>query len=352
MFSFFNSLFAQESSNGFDQSERIINKIIRKKKVPGLAITVSKNNEVVWSKGFGFADVTNKIPVDPDRTIFRIGSVSKPIAAAGLLKIVEEGKMTLDSSVYNYVPYFPKKDYDINIKQLGGHLSGIRNYQGNEFKINEPLGIREGISLFEKDALLFQPGTNYNYTSYNWNLISLAIQECVKIPFEDFVKFKVLIPFNMGKTFVDKNQDIDGKAIFYEKFRRRRFKPVQETNNFFKLASGGYLSTSKDINTFGNALLNDSLVDSNQLKPFITAQKINNDESTSTYYGVGFQVSYDSRGRPYFGHIGNGLGVYGIFYVYPEEKVVLSILTNISNPNIDKEFDKLIDTLFESMKLN
>ncbi|AJR04586.1 serine hydrolase domain-containing protein [Siansivirga zeaxanthinifaciens] len=349
LFPSFKSLLAQSTINAFSKSERIVKKLIRKKQVPGLAITVSKNNKVLWSKGYGYSDLTNKTLVDPDKTVFRIGSVSKPIAAIGLLKIVEDSLMTLESSIYNYVPYFPKKDYDITIKQLGGHLSGIRNYQGNEFKLNKPLDIREGISLFANDSLLFQPGTKYNYTSYNWNLISLAIQECTKIPFEDFVKYKVLIPFNMNKTFVDNNQYIDGKAIFYKKIRKRHFKPVENVNNYFKIASGGYLSTSKDINIFGNALLNDSLVNPKQFKPFITAQKINNNDANSTYYGIGFQVSKDSSGRPYFGHIGNGLGGYGIFYVYPEQKVVLSILTNTSNPNVDKKFNKLIDTLFDSI---
>jgi CubicO group peptidase (beta-lactamase class C family) len=352
MFSFFNQLFAQNTLSEFNKAERIINRMVRKHKVPGLAITVSKNQEVVWSQGFGYADLKNKIPVSTNNTIFRIGSVSKPLAAMALLKTVEEGLITIDSSVYNYIPYFPKKKHDITIKQLGGHLSGIRNYKGNEFKNNKPLSIREGVKLFEDDPLLFKPGSDYNYTSYNWNLISLAIEEQAKIPFEAFVKTRVLMPFQMEKTFPDKNQALDNKAVFYRKVGRRRFKPESNVNNYFKLASGGYLSTSEDINLFGNAILKDSLTNSNQLKPFVTAQKIDGNKSKSTYYGIGFQVSNDSNGRFYFGHIGNGLGGYGIFYVYPEQDVVISILTNCSNPNIDKTFDKLIDAVFESLEIN
>ncbi|MFI1743457.1 serine hydrolase domain-containing protein [Thalassobellus sediminis] len=352
MFSFFNQLFAQNTFGEFNKAERIVEKIIRRHKVPGLAITVSKNQEVVWSQGFGYSDLKNKTPVNPKTTIFRIGSISKPIASIALLNAVEEGLIMLDSSVYNYVPYFPKKEYDITIRQLGGHLSGIRNYKGNEFKNNKPLTIREGVKLFENDSLLFKPGTNYAYTSYNWNLISLAIQEQAKIPFEEFVETRVLTPFQMKKTFSDKNEALEGKAVFYKKVGRKRFKPVREVNNYFKLASGGYLSTSEDINILGNALLKGSLVNKNQLKPFIIAQKTKNSVSKSTYYGLGFQVSYDSSGRFYFGHIGNGLGGYGIFYVYPDQEVVISILINCSNPNIDKKFDKLIDTIFESIELN
>ena len=351
IFSFFNQLFAQNTSGEFNKAERIIDRIIRRHKVPGLAITVSKNQEVVYSQGFGYADLKNKILINPSNTIFRIGSVSKPIAALALLKTIEEGLIMIDSSVYNYIPYFPKKRYDITIKQLGGHLSGIRNYKGNEFKNNKPFSIREGIKLFEDEPLLFKPGTNYAYTSYNWNLISLAIQEQAKIPFEEFVKTRVLTPFQMKKTFPDKNQALEGKAVFYRKVGRRRFKPESEVNNFFKLASGGYLSTSEDINKFGNAILRFFFNNPNPLKPFITAQKTKDGVSKSTYYGIGFQVSNDSSGRFYFGHIGNGLGGYGIFYVYPEQGVVISILANCSNPNIDKKFDKLIDAIFDALVL-
>lgn len=350
MFSFFNQLFAQTTTKEFNKAERIIKKMIRKRKVPGLAITVSKGQEVLWSEGFGYANVKKKIPVSPDKTIFRIGSVSKPIAATALLKMVEERAIDLDSSVYAYLPYFPKKKYDITIKQLGGHLSGIRNYKGNEFKNNKPLSIREGVGLFENDSLLFQPGTNHAYTSYNWNLISLAIEEQAKVPFEDYVKARVLIPFKMHHTFADKNDDtIPNKAIFYRKAGRRRFKPVSKVNNYFKLAGGGYLSTSEDVNRFGNALLNDSLVSQKALKPFITTQSTS--DNRLTYYGIGFQASFDHSGRPYFGHVGNGLGGYGIFYVYPENGVVLSILMNCSNPNIDENFNELIDAIFEAIQL-
>ena len=352
IFSCSNQLLAQRATEKFNRAERIISRMIRKHKIPGLAITVSKNQEVVWSEGFGYADLKNKIPVIPNNTVFRIASVSKPIAAMALLKAVEEGLVMLDSSIYNYVPYFPKKRYDISIRQLAGHLSGIRNYKGNEFKNNKPLCIRDGIKLFESDSLLFKPGTNFAYSSYNWNLISLAIQEQANIPFEDFVITHVLNPFQLNKTVADKNKVIDGKAIFYKKKGKRRFKPVSEVSNYFKLASGGYLSTSEDITNFGNVLLKDSLIQHDQLKPFITAQKLNTDESRSTYYGLGFEVSNDSSGRFYFGHVGSGLGGYGIFYIYPEQGVVITILINCSNPEIDKTFNKLIDSVFESLESN
>ena len=346
MLSFFNKVFSQAPQHEFAKAERIIKKMIRKKKVPGLAITVSKNNEILWSEGYGYAQLKKRIKVNPNETLFRVGSVSKPIAAVGLLKLVEEGKIALDSSIYNYLPYFPKKKYDFSVREIGGHLSGIRNYKGNEFKLNKPLSIKEGIDLFKEDSLLFKPGTQYLYTSFNWNLISLAIQEQAKLPFEDYIRQNILEPLNMNNTVPDVSDDsLENKAQFYQKVGRRRFKKVPKVHNFYKLAGGGYLSTAADLNTFGNALLNQKLCSYEQLKPFVSSQTLT--DGTLTYYGIGFQASYDHRGRPFYGHVGNGLGGYGIFYVYPKSNVVITLLMNCSNPNQDKVFEAIIDELFK-----
>ena len=346
MFSFISNLFGQQDV-GFEKADRVLKKLVRKKKIPGIAITITKNGSTQYSKGYGYADLEKETLVDPAITIFRVGSVSKPIAAAGLAKMVANGQLKLSDSIHNCVSYFPKKHLDFTLKQLGGHLAGIRNYKGNEFMNNKPLTIKEGVALFEKDSLLFKPGEGYFYTSFSWNLLSLAMQEVAKKPFEDIVKDEVLIPLGLSKTFPDKQQEVTDKAVFYRKKRRREFVEASPVNNFFKLAGGGYLSTSEDISKLGNAYLTNEFLSKQVKEEFVTSQRIGD---KLTYYGVGWQASYDHKNRPYFGHIGNGLGGYGIFYVYPEENIVVSILMNCSNPNQDKKFHKIIDAVFDELK--
>lgn len=343
--SLFNSLFAQNKASSYDKVVQIADRLVKKKKVPGIAISVIKNDTLVFSKGFGYANLETKQNVNPNTTIFRVASVSKPISAVGLAKAIEAKQMDLDASIYTYLPDFPKKAYDFSLRQLGGHLAGIRNYKGNEFANTKPLTIAEGVALFKNDTLLFKPGTDYYYTSYSWNLIALSIQEKLKIPFEEFIKTQVLQPLGMTNTYADKNQDLKHKAKFYKKQRFRKFKEVAPVHNYFKLASGGYLSTSEDIALFGKALLNDRLLDPEILNVFTTSQQIGD---RKTYYGIGFQVSYDHKGRPYYGHVGNGLGGYAIFYVYPKDNVVVSMLMNCSNPNKDKQFNKILDAILKA----
>lgn len=310
IFLFATPLFSQNNSD-FNKANRLLKKLVRKKKVPGIAITVNQNGKTVLSKGYGYSNVEKKILVDPISTIFRIGSISKPITASGLAKMVEEERIDLEKSIHGYVAHFPEKEYDFTVKQLGGHLAGIRNYKANEFMNNTRLSIKEGVELFENDSLLFPPGKKYAYTSYSLNFIALAIQETNGIPFETYIEKTVLHPLKMFNIQPDKKQELVNKATFYLTPKKKKFIIAQEVDNYFKLAGGGYLSTSEDIAKLGNAYLRDDFLPNQIKKEFITSQKIGEQK---TYYGIGWQASYDHKGRAYFGHIGNGLG--GWYYIY------------------------------------
>ena len=336
---------------GLAKAECELQRLIQSKKVPGIAVSVLKNGKPYFKKGYGFADIENKITINPEKSVFRIASVSKPIAATALAKMVDEGIIDLDTTFYSYVPYYPKKEWDFTIRQLASHTAGIRGYMGKEYGLNEPYSIKESIGIFKDDALLFEPGTRYHYNSYDWVLISLAMQEDNGIPFEQYVKTKVLDPLGLENTFAasptgmdvleNKNLQI---TTFYSK-SSLGFRKAIPVNNFFKLAGGGYLSTAQDISNFGQAFLNKEVLNDSTQNQFLSSEIINNE---LTYYGLGWQVSQDAKGRPFYGHIGNGVGGYSNFFVYPKEKMVLSILINCTNPNVQEELDQVIDAFLSS----
>ena len=340
--------FAQENRNGIEnaikKSERIINKLIGKESVPGIAITVIKDSAIIWQQGYGYADIAQQIPVNAKTTLFRIASISKPIAATGLARMVADSIIDINASFYRYVPYFPKKKYDFTIKQLGSHTSGIRGYKGKEFINNSPLNIKEGVGLVMNDPLLFKPGTSYLYSSYNWNLIALAMQEVIGVPFEVYIKEKVLMPLQMHRTIADTQDTISNKAVFYTRNRRKGQRIASPVNNYYKLAAGGYLSTSDDIAKLGNAYLQGNFIPEIIASQFLTSQKTG---TNRTHYGIGWEVSFDDENRPFYGHVGNGIGAYAFFYIYPAQKMVFSILMNVTNPGVDEELRKVIDYIID-----
>ncbi|MBU2948998.1 beta-lactamase family protein [Zobellia uliginosa] len=367
--------------NGLVAADMQLTSLVKEKKVPGLAITVLKDGEKFFQKGYGFADMEEKVLVNPQSSVFRIASISKPISATALAHMVSEGLIDLDASFYTYVPYYPKKKYDFTIRQLASHTAGIRGYRGVEYGLNKTYSIKESIEIFKDDELLFKPGTDYLYNSFDWVLISLAMQEVSGIPFEEYVKQKVLGPLEMSNTFwpafdcpqsgpadevgqtpmvfeeqkraltraasVRAQSRTSDVVKFYSK-NRLGFREAIPVDNFYKLAGGGFLSTTEDIAKLGQAYLQGKVISSKLQKDFLTAQKIN---GASTYYGLGWQVSEDVKGRPYYGHVGNGVGGYSNFFVYPNENMVFSILTNCTDPKIQLELDVIIDQFISSDNL-
>lgn len=327
---------------GLSKADVLLRNLVRERKVPGLSITVLRDGEVLLQKGYGHADLDTKRRIVPQCTQFRIASVSKPIAATALATMVGDGLLDLDASFYEYVPYYPKKEYDFTLRQLAGHTAGIRGYQGAEYGLDRPMSIKDSIAIFKDDPLLFEPGTRYLYNSFDWVLISLAIQEVAGMPFEDYVNEKVLAPLGLQRT----TAEMPGVAYpdattFYSK-NRLCFRKAIPVINFYKLAGGGYLSTSADIASFGQAYLEGRVGNAQVVRQFLTSQSV---KGAPTHYGLGWQVSRDAKGRDFYGHVGNAVGGYSNFFVYSKQRMVFAILVNCTNPGIQETLDRAVDEL-------
>ena len=100
--------------------------------LPGLAVAIAQNGEIVFSEGVGFAELDNRTP-QTGRSVHNIGSVSKVVAATGVMQLVEAGKIDLDAEIQTYLSYYPKKKYPVTLRHILTHTSGTRHYNGTEF---------------------------------------------------------------------------------------------------------------------------------------------------------------------------------------------------------------------------
>ena len=333
-----------------EKANTLFNNLVAEKKVPGLAVTILDKGKILLQNGYGFADIDKRIKVHPKDTVFRIASISKCITGLALGKMVEGGLVDLDESFYTYVPYYPKKKYDFTLRQLASHTAGIRGYRGKEYALNQEYSIKDGIEVFKNDPLFFEPGTSYLYNSFDFVLLSLAMQEASGIPFQDYVKEHVLIPLGLKNTFSPEDLDVNSSAVanktqFYTR-RSLSFQEAVEVNNTYKLAGGGYLSTCDNVAKLGQAILERKLLKSETYEQLLTSQII---DGKPIYYGLGFQVSQDSKGRPFVGHVGNSVGAYTNLFVYPGPEKVVAILINCTDPKVQPILDEAIDALFEVM---
>ncbi|WP_396603195.1 serine hydrolase domain-containing protein [Algibacter sp. R77976] len=315
-------------------------KFLRQQGIPGMSISVSKKGELIWSKGFGYATRKPKTKVEPNKTLFRIASISKSITALTLAKLLDNNEIDLNESIYYYLPDYPKQAYNFTVKELGGHLAGIRSYQGNEFTNNKKMSITEGVNLFKNDSLLFEPSTQFSYNTFGYVLLSEIMQKASKTDFNDLVSNAVFKPLGMTHTMLEDSElVIKNKTSFY---REKRVLSSAVANEY-KVAGGGFLSTSEDLIKFGEEIISPTTVSKEALSNMLSSQKLKSGKLTG--YGIGFSVESTKNNTPKYYHTGGGIGASTVLLIYPEEDLVISVLTNKSGVSMDA-FGKTLEAIF------
>jgi serine beta-lactamase-like protein LACTB, mitochondrial len=294
---------------------------------PAVLVAVSRDGRLVWSEAIGCADLELSVPVTTT-TRLRIGSVSKPLTAAGLGILVEEGKLDLDAPIQKYVPDFPKKAWPITTRQLAGHLAGIRHYEDGEFEIRDHYEtVRAGLAVFEKDALLFEPGTQFSYSSYGWNLISAVMEAASGEGFLDFMQRRVFDAAGLTHTSADDAAAlVPQRGRFYTRDAAGHVVNAGFVDNSYKWAGGGFVSTAEDLVRFANVLVEGRLLKPETLQLLWTSQKTSDGKNTD--YGIGWGVTRDAKGRRRFSHSGGAQGGTAYLVIYPDQKLAAAMIVN------------------------
>jgi CubicO group peptidase (beta-lactamase class C family) len=236
---------------------------MEKNKVPGLTIGFVKD-DYIWVKGFGYADLENRVPAKAE-SAYRFASVQKSMTAAAILQLVEQRKIDLDAEIQSYVPYFPKKKYPITIRQLLGHLGGIPHYVDRDVEqhIKVHKTTREAIDIFANYDLVAEPGTKFSYSSYGYDLLGAAIEGASKQPYADYMRDHLWQPLGMSDTRMDDPLDlipnrVRGYQIIDGALKNSEFIDVSS-----RFAAGGARGSVVDLLKFLRGL-NDSKVLSRQ----------------------------------------------------------------------------------------
>ena len=315
-----------------EEARALVRADIAERGYPGIAIAVSVDAETVWSEGFGYTDLEHRIPMSPS-VKFRVGSISKSLTAAAVASLVEDGRLDLDAPVQQYVPSFPEKAHPITTRQLGGHLGGIRHYQGDENFIRDPYAtVLDGLSIFADDPLLHEPGTAFSYTSHGFNLISAVVAGAAEEPFLDYMREAVFRPLGMRDTVADfVTPIIPGRTRYYVRDAGGRVVNAPFVNNSYKWAGGGFLSTTGDVLRFANAHLDDGFLSEPSRKLLFTEQQTRDGEGVG--YGFGWFIRTREDGRRLLSHSGGSVGGTSLMVMQPDSRVVVVGLINLTGAN-------------------
>lgn len=296
---------------------------------PGMSVAVGIDGRVVWSEGFGYADVEHRVPVW-EETKFRIGSVSKPLTAAAIGLLLEGGKLDLDAPVQQYVPSFPEKRWPITTRLVAGHIAGVRHYRGDEnYSSRRYATVLEGLEIFQDDTLLFEPGSRYSYSSYGWNLLSAVVEGASGEEFLPYMQENVFDRLGMVHTVAEHTDSIIPHRTGY--YLRRRDGAVVNApfvDNSYKWAGGGFISTPEDLVRFGFAHLRDDFLNPETITELWTPQRLTDGRSTG--YGIGWGASLEDGRFTRASHGGGSVGGTTSFMVLPQENAVIAIVGNMS----------------------
>ena len=295
--------------------------------IPGMQLSVSSKNNIIFSGGFGYADIENKKKVDR-LTRFRIASVTKPLTAAAMIKLAAEGKQDIDVDVRTYAPSFPEKKHALTTRQLAGHLGGIRDYY--EISIDEVIknphfeNATEAIEVFKNDTLMSSPGDQYLYSSFGYSLIGAAIEGASGQSYLEYMQENIWKPLLMSATYGD---IADSTMIHKAKFYYPNEEEAKPYDLSYSHASGGLISTTDDLLKFGNAVLYGDFFDGRFKKQWFKTQYTTDKKPTN--YGLGWYLGKDSDNRKIWYHVGQSPASGAVLILYPDEGIIIALLANM-----------------------
>lgn len=322
--------------------DRILEEALAAGALPSVSAAVALDGEIVWARAVGFADLAAEEPATAESQ-YRIGSSSKPVTATLAARLYEEGALDLDAPVRGYVPSFPAKEQPVTARQLLSHTAGIRHYGLCFcFPIWEYENTRhfesvdDALTVFAEDPLLFEPGTDFSYSSYGTVLLSAALEGAGQGSFLSLMDERVFRPLGMHRTAADlPTLENDRRVTFYE-VRPGEYKEAYAVDNSLKWAGGGFVSTPSDLARLGSAWLSGSFLAPATRDLFWTPQTLANGEVNEQSYALGWRhgttttLFADERPVPVAHHNGTAKGSSSSFGLYPQQGLAISVLTNRS----------------------
>jgi CubicO group peptidase (beta-lactamase class C family) len=332
-------------------------------RLPGISIAVVKDQDIVWSKGYGYADVEKKSPMQP-QSICSICSISKLFTSVAVMQLVEQGKIRLDDSIAAVLPSFNLKQQfaesgPITIRSLLTHSSGLPResdypyWSAPDFnfpsqnEVNQKLG---------SQSTLYPASTYFQYSNLGMTILGELVEHISGIPYEQYVEENILKPLRLADThpFLPEKLWGDKMATGYNGMHRDGHRDKMP---FFKAKgiapAAGFSSSAEDLARFaswqfrllskgGKEILRASTLRDMQRVQFL-------DPDWKTAYGLGFAVQ-DFNGSTLVGHGGSCPGYLSLLTMDIKEKLAIVVMINAQGESLPKYADAIYNVLKKAIR--
>ncbi|MBG85648.1 MAG: hypothetical protein CMO80_01955 [Verrucomicrobiales bacterium] len=361
--------------------DRFMRAFLKKHKVPGASLAITRNGKLVYARGFGWANRERKIPVKAD-SLFRIASISKPITAVAIMKLVEAGRFNLDDRMMDLltdrIRYRASKPFDARLNDitvrdllqhsggwdrgrsfapmsLGGHLM-----VANELKKKPPCDTRDVMTFMFRRPLQFDPGTGYAYSNFGYLILGRIIEDVTGMRYESYVRKELLVPAGATATRIGHMPEelrVKKEVWYYDEKKRTATapfgpqrgrtvsspyaRPMQVMD-----AHGGWISSAIELVRFASAIDDNTILNQRSTRAMFSrpAGKLGlNKDGTpkAAFYALGWSVRPRGRSENTW-HTGSIQGT-STLLVRRHDGFNWAVLFNANSNPDDKRLASLID---------
>ena len=346
-------------------TETKISALMDEYKAVGLAVAVVKDNELIYTKSFGWKDKDAKIPLAKN-DIFRIASISKSFTTTGLMQLVEAGKLSLEDDFSELVgfkirnPHFPDKK--ITLKMILSHTSSINDREGyfNLDAINPAKNPN-----WENCYNTYEPGTDYQYCNLNFNMAGAVLEKYSGERFDQYIENHILKPLNLYGGYAV--HDLDAtlfSTIYSYQSKTQSFIPSpgayanrSKEMKDYELAystpvfspTGGMKMSAADLAKYMMMHMNYGTGNGKQIISEKSAKAMQTSVNKKADYGLSLRtIDFLIPGKSLIGHTGSAYGLYSSMFFDPKDKFGIVVITNGCLPSKDEDF---VDFLGESTRV-
>jgi D-alanyl-D-alanine carboxypeptidase len=296
------------------------------KHIIGVSVGIMQNGQIVFARGYGVADLTTNAPVTP-QTKFAIGSVTKQFTCSSLLILQEQHRLSMSDPVAKYFPRLTRAK-DITLLDLGGHLSGYRDYYPLDYVDREMATAEPADTIITRYAsrpLDFEPRSHYSYSNTGFLILGRVIEKVSGQPYGTFLQQHIFTPLKLTNTAYEPAPNVKDLAKGYTSFGLSDPIPAVPEATGWAGAAGAIWSTPSDLLTWDLSLLNHTLISPASYAVLTTPQRLTDGRTSG--YGCGEGIN-DRGNAVTLSHGGAVSGFVAQNTVIPSTRSALVVLSN------------------------
>lgn len=309
--------------------EEFIKREMEQQRIPGVAVAVVKNGQIVLAKGYGYSNVEHQVPVKPE-TIFQSGSVGKQFTATAVMMLVEEGKVNLAESIGKYLGEVPEAWKNITVRHLLTHTAGMTDYP-NDFDLHHDYTEDDMLKLMQALPLAFQPGEKWEYSNLGYVTLGILIHKVTGKFYGDFFHERIFQPLGMTTARIISESDlVPNRAAGYQLLKGELknqdwVAPLTNTT-----ADGALYLTVFDMAKWDAALYGETILPQTSLAQMWRPVKLNNGKTHG--YGFGWSLN-EVRGHRIIEHGGSWQGFKAMISRCVDDKLTVIVFANLAEAN-------------------